>query len=365
MRSRAPGAAPAVEARPGAMRRADAFSRHLDRAGLAVLGAAVGWTYASSGAAGGDPRPVAALFLACGAAVVAGRFLGRASRTTASALVAGVVLVVAWWSLGGILELPRRDPLGYSNATAAFFVQATCAALLLAATTRNTAARTLGVLTALAFALLTLRTRSAAGTMLLALPVAALAVRSRQALRRVAVGAGGLVLLALAVAILLAAVEPALEGSGSVPNAVDATLSQLRPALWRDAVGLMAEHPVFGVGPGRFDLERRVAAGDPDARWAHNGFLQQGAEQGALGLAILVLLFLWGAARLQAAAGAGAATALAAASLTALGIHANVDYVLHFPAVPIAAAALLGIATAIPLGGAVEAGPDGSRGAGA
>ena len=41
--------------------------------------------------------------------------------------------------------------------------------------------------------------------------------------------------------------------------------------------------------------------------------------------------------------------ALGAAALAALVIHACVDYVLHFPAVPLAAAALVGTAQAVPV----------------
>ena len=58
--------------------------------------------------------------------------------------------------------------------------------------------------------------------------------------------------------------------------------------------------------------------------------------------ALLALLFVWGFARLSAGAPPDAVTLLSAASLAALGIHASVDYVMHFPAIPILAAALVG-----------------------
>ena len=71
-------------------------------------------------------------------------------------------------------------------------------------------------------------------------------------------------------------------------------------------------------------------------------------ELGWAGLALVVLVFLWGFARLWVHPAPDLVVALGAASLAALGIHASVDYVLHFPAVPLAAAALVGTAQAVP-----------------
>jgi len=105
---------------------------------------------------------------------------------------------------------------------------------------------------------------------------------------------------------------------------------------------------VFGVGPGRFADASPTASRDPDLRWAHNEFLQSGAESGLPGFVLSVLLFLWGFGALWANAGhaanEGFATALGAAALATLGAHASVDYVLHFPAVALAGGALVGSA---------------------
>ena len=53
-------------------------------------------------------------------------------------------------------------------------------------------------------------------------------------------------------------------------------------------------------------------------------------------------MFVWGFGRLWSVRAVDAFTALSAASLAALGIHGTIDYVMHFPAVPIMAAALVG-----------------------
>jgi O-antigen ligase len=113
--------------------------------------------------------------------------------------------------------------------------------------------------------------------------------------------------------------------------------------LWRDAADLMKEHPLTGVGPRRFRAESQIAIADPDTTETHNEFLQQGAETGIPGLVLLLALFGWvfaGAVR-----AATPAAAVGAASVAILGIHSNVDYVMHFPVVVIAAALIAGVAT--------------------
>jgi hypothetical protein len=71
--------------------------------------------------------------------------------------------------------------------------------------------------------------------------------------------------------------------------------------------------------------------------------LQQGAETGVIGLLLLIFIVIWGFSSLGAVKG-DTVTVLGGVALAALGIHACVDYILHFPAVPIAASALVGAA---------------------
>jgi hypothetical protein len=74
--------------------------------------------------------------------------------------------------------------------------------------------------------------------------------------------------------------------------------------------------------------------------------LQQGAETGLAGLLLVVGIFVWGFVSLRTAPTIDAVTVLGAVGLAALGIHASMDYILHFPAVPLTAAALVGAAGA-------------------
>jgi O-antigen ligase len=156
---------------------------------------------------------------------------------------------------------------------------------------------------------------------------------------RAAVAAcGGLFVAALVATVLLGA----WGRGGPFDEVIDETLTGTRVVLWHDALVLTSDQPVVGVGPGNFATASPIAAADPDLRWAHNEFLQSGAETGLLGYAFVVGLFLWGFVALGAGE-AGRAATLSAAGLATLGIHASVDYVLHFPFVALAGAAVVGL----------------------
>ena len=109
-------------------------------------------------------------------------------------------------------------------------------------------------------------------------------------------------------------------------------------AAWQ----VFTSHPVAGAGPG---LERlvlvREQGGTSVYLFAHNEYVQILAELGLVGgllvvaFLALVLRRLWGAPQ--------AAGALAAC--VALALHAGFDFVWHVPAVPLLAAAFVGVAT--------------------
>jgi O-antigen ligase len=86
-----------------------------------------------------------------------------------------------------------------------------------------------------------------------------------------------------------------------------------------------------------------TAARERDLGWAHNEFLQQGAETGIIGLALVLALLGWVFWRLWNAG--TAAAAVAALGLSAIVIHACADYVFHFPLLPATTAALVGSAS--------------------
>jgi O-antigen ligase len=155
------------------------------------------------------------------------------------------------------------------------------------------------------------------------------------------VACGLVFLTALATTIALGATYREGDGAGGLEGGLRSVLTERRVAAWHSALEIMAEEP-GGVGPGRFDDVPPRLLPDGDARWAENDFLQQGAELGWLGLILTVLLFLWGFARSLVHPAPDASVALGAVALAALGIQACLSHVLHVPAVPLVAAALIG-----------------------
>lgn len=63
-----------------------------------------------------------------------------------------------------------------------------------------------------------------------------------------------------------------------------------RIKLWRDCLDIMIKNPVFGIGPRHFPLVA-PSYGWPFGKEAHTLWLQVGAEQGAMGLALLVSFY--------------------------------------------------------------------------
>ena len=113
------------------------------------------------------------------------------------------------------------------------------------------------------------------------------------------------------------------------------------------ALDLVGDRPVTGTGPGRATLFFTGPDGQAvAARYAHNEYLQVLAELGAVGLALTVVLL----GTLFRSVRAGRATAPSpqlwaggAAGLVALSVHSAFDFLWHVPAIPLAAAALVGL----------------------
>jgi len=73
----------------------------------------------------------------------------------------------------------------------------------------------------------------------------------------------------------------------------------LRLVLWQGALRMITEHPLVGVGVGRFQQLIRVYTDFPlkpeDPHDAHNAFLLQAAEMGVPStLLLLLIFFVWG-----------------------------------------------------------------------
>jgi O-antigen ligase len=103
---------------------------------------------------------------------------------------------------------------------------------------------------------------------------------------------------------------------------------------------------VTGVGPGIDQLVlARTAGGATVFRFAHNEYLQVLAELGVLGGVLLVAFLALVMHRLwRDRVDAGALGVGGLAALTALALHAGFDFVWHIPAVPLLAAAFVGLA---------------------
>lgn len=317
----------------------------IDVAGAALVAGAISWTYWTARVTGGDASPVAATFLVGVAGVLAGRVVGWRMRWAGPAVVVLGAALLFLASPDLLSGRPTSGPFGYANATGAMAVLGAVGALMLAADRRGHAGSGVWALVALAFGAVPFVIRSLTPAVLvLALPVAALVARDVRSSRAVVAAAALVFLTALSSTMVLGA-HYAEAGGTPVDRAVDATITERRVALWSESLEMMRTEPVWGVGPGRFASVSPTARADRDAAWAHNEFLQQGAEQGIAGLVFLAAIFLWAFVRLWAHA-RDAVAAIAAVGLAILGIHACVDYVLRFPAVPLAAALLVGTAMA-------------------
>ncbi|WP_042450659.1 O-antigen ligase family protein [Streptacidiphilus jiangxiensis] len=150
-----------------------------------------------------------------------------------------------------------------------------------------------------------------------------------------------LTLLALCALLAVAAVLVLAHGSnaGGTPAASGpgTQVSAQRLSLWRDALREAEQHPWRGVGPG--DFVDGSASSAP---------LQQAAEQGWPGLALLGAAFVWSLWSLGRSPRPTPAVLSAAGALTALGAQAAVTPVLSVPAVVVGTGLLLGLGAARP-----------------
>lgn len=322
----------------------------MDVWGAVLLIAALGWTYLAAVVSGGRASPVVGAFLLAGVGYVAGRIGGTYLPALIPGAVALVAVAIAARAPADVLSSdPLSGPFGYANAKGAFFALAAVAALMVAASSIHVALRIPAVLAAVALAAVPFVVRSfAPGALLLLLVPLGLLPWSARSVRIAVAGSALAVMIAIgATSFLAVSYHPWPPDRGAVEDRVTEALTERRIALWRDAIELVRDRPVTGVGPSRFAVTSPIARADEDARWAHHAFLQQGAEQGAPGLAILLAVFGWAFAGLLLHPRPTRYVALGAVGLAVVGVHASIDYALHFPAVPVAAAAVAGSATAV------------------
>lgn len=286
----------------------------------------------------GETRPELLVLVLAAASYGAGRGLSTLplGLPVASGLVAvGAVTVLATATVDGSALSP---PLGYGNANGALAALAVGAALLPGLSSPRRAVRLLGVGTAAALLPLCLLTASHAAVVVAAgLVVLGAAVAVRPSLGRP-------VPRLTAAAVLLALAGTVAVGlRGRAPAAVEAALSDRRVVLWSESLDLLRAHPLSGVGVGAFRTSSPTAVADPDAAWAHSVWLQQGAETGVIGMALLLALALLLLLRVRSGLRDRGVGAVGTAVLGGVLLQASIDYVLHFPAVVGVAALLAGL----------------------
>lgn len=317
-----------------------------DVAGVVVLGGCAVWSLIS--AAGREARPEGVLLavFAVAAGYACGRMCGTLLPVTAASAAALAPLGLAIASRQGVPGAsPGTDAQpGHTGAAAALLVLAAGAACCAAAAARPVALR-LGLrMLALAVACtaLVLGDVAALAAVLGVLLCSLAAVRMR---RRTVALAGLAVASGLMVAVSWGVAEDALPDGLTV--SLEGQLTANRVALWQDAITLAKDEPVRGVGPDRFDKLSPTAQqslgsdGKP-----HSASLQQAAEQGVVGVALLGAAFGWLLYGLWRSPRSTSVVLSAGAALTALAALASVGNALSFAPVTAGAGLLAGLATA-------------------
>ena len=315
---------------PGAVTRG---RRRVDTGGLVLVGLMAAWTVATSiDRPSARPAPVLGLLAATVALVLAGRRWGGPR-------LPGLVAVAVTGSL--VLAFPEvlragGAPTGYANANATLASMGAIGAAAAAASGPRRD-RLPWALLAVVLVAGVAATRSVAGLLALAVAVG------------LALAAAALRWAPFAIAAGVAAVSLTLGVTVAVADGGDplglGERAALRADLWASALDALRDEPWRGLGPGGYEDLAPVSP-DADYRWAHHGFLQQGAEQGIPGLLLMLAIFGWAHRRLWCSAQQRPVRAVAGASvLTVVGLHASVDHVLHHAAVPLVGALLYGWAT--------------------
>ncbi|MEV0979390.1 hypothetical protein [Streptomyces sp. NPDC049915] len=314
---------------------------------MVLLGACSAWSLITAGAHEGRPEGVLLAVLAVAAGCAAGRICGALLPVAApgAAAVAGLALVA---TTPGLAASPQISaPLGHTGATSAVLTlsagAACCAAWAAGAPAVRLALWLLAAGTAV--------TAAAVGSTPGVLGCAAVLLSSLAAgrMRHRGLGVAGLAVAAAGVTGTVWAIA-----AGALPTgpaaALEGPLTRHRVLLWRDALGLAGDDALLGVGPGRFgDVSQAAAQALPPDGKPHSASLQQAAEQGVVGMALLAAVFGWVLFALWRSRRSTAVVLTAGATLTALAVIASVSNALSFTAVSVGAGLVAGVATARPL----------------
>lgn len=311
-----------------------------DLLGVVLVVALAGWIWITAATRTGNPLPQITVLVLTAAAYVAGRIVGGprpvfVPAVIVIAILVGVVLSGPAAISGGALA----PPLGYANANGALYMLGAAAAAIAAVAANKMAVRQPAAMLALVMLALAAFTGSKAAITLTA-GVLAATLFARVLGRWVALVAPFIVTGAVAVTVGLGIAH----GRPALPRVV-AGLTDRRTELWRDALDIVAAHPVTGAGPGMFAKTSPTALDDADALWAHSAYLQVAAEHGIPGGLLLGLLVLWVFGGMYRSRQNPRVIVIGVAATAGFAIHAAIDYVAHFPAVVLVAALVAGLAS--------------------
>jgi O-antigen ligase len=311
-------------------------ARTVDAVGASVLLAFVLWIWWASRVQGAEAGPLIALLLAMGAVAALARWATFFHGTGAPALALGVLLLYAVVTRDGAPS--GFGPDETAEAAGALLSVATGLAALVAVRAGNLGVRSVGGLAAAGLAVWTWSTGStlAVATVLVVLVAAvALGLLPMRGERRWLVVWPALV----AVLAVLGTVTYA-----AFPMPGDADLGLVDPArleLWDTALELIDEEPLYGVGLGTVPDVVDDGAGHG---WARHEPLQLTAETGFVG-GVLLLGLLWWALAWVARPGGGPGSIVAGIVIAGSVLHACFVPIWHVPAIPLALAALAGVAS--------------------
>ncbi|MFF4899828.1 O-antigen ligase family protein [Streptomyces sp. NPDC001068] len=317
-----------------------------DAVGVVVLGACAVWPLLSGAGRDGRPEGVLLAVLAVAAGYAAGRMSGSLWPVAAPCLagLAGLVLAV---TMPAVATGSRfTSPLGHAGAVAALLVLAAggvcCAAWATPVPALRAGLWTVAAGIVVTGAAMGSAAGCAAGAAVLLCSLAAGRMRRRDA---------GLVGLALATALVTGTVWALAANAlpAGLTTALTGPLTERRVQLWRDALHLARTNSVLGLGPGRFGEVSGATSGaaPPDGR-PHSALLQQAAEQGLVGVLLLVAAFCWILYALWRSARSTPVVLTAGAALTALAAVVVVGNALSFTTVSAGAGLLAGVATSRP-----------------
>ncbi|MFD8999395.1 O-antigen ligase family protein [Streptomyces sp. NPDC059582] len=314
---------------------------------MAVLGACAAWSLITATARDGRPEGMLLAVLAVAAGFAAGRIFGALLPVAAPIVgaLAGVGLAVTLPQFAPAPQL--ATPLGHAGATAALLTlsagAACCAAWAAPTPTTRLVLRLAAAAIAVTAAVLGSVTGVVTCTAVLLCSLAAGRMRHRGR------GIAGLAMAAALVTGLTWAVAGNALPDGLAAS-LEGQLTSHRVALWHDALHLAHQDTTLGVGPGRFgDLSTTAAQSTPADGKPHSAPLQQAAEQGVVGVALLAAAFGWLLFALWRSPRPTPVALTAGAALTALAAIAAVGDALSFTTVSVGAGLLAGLATARPL----------------